>query len=89
MNQTLTGIFLITIVSMTNASDRSGPVGLVPTIEDADNVVRAPSYSPYAGRNFPTQVFSGDTHTENSLDPEVPMFLQERAYTSPIWYTQQ
>ena len=22
-----------------------------------------------------------------AMDPEVPMFLQDRAYTSPIWYT--
>lgn len=32
-------------------------------------------FPPYAGRNFPTQVYFGDPH------------LQERAYTSPIWYT--
>jgi hypothetical protein len=45
-------------------------VGLVPTPEDANNVVRTPSYSPYAGRNFPTNVYFGDTHThtDNSLD---------------------
>ena len=45
-------------------------VGLLPTDEDADNVSKRPSYSPYAGRNFPTQVFWGDTHvhTDNSLD---------------------
>lgn len=46
--------------------------GLSPTV-DADSVkasVKAPGYSPYAGRNFPTQVYWGDTHvhTDNSLD---------------------
>ena len=32
--------------------------------------LRKPGYSPYAGRNFPTKVFWGDTHlhTNNSLD---------------------
>src|SRR3981081_2153337 len=31
---------------------------------------KAPGYSPYAGRNFPTRVLWGDTHlhTANSLD---------------------
>ena len=48
----------------------SNPPGMVPTPEDSDNVVREPSYSPYAGRNFPTNVYFGDTHvhTDNSLD---------------------
>lgn len=48
----------------------SGPVGMVPTQDDSSNVVRTPSYSPYAGRNFPTEVYWGDTHvhTDNSLD---------------------
>ena len=38
--------------------------------EDADNLLKTPSYSPYAGRNFPTQVYWGDTHlhTSNSMD---------------------
>ncbi|MFW2388317.1 MAG: DUF3604 domain-containing protein [Polyangiales bacterium] len=40
---------------------------------DADTVrasVKEPGYSPYAGRNFPTRVYWGDTHvhTDNSLD---------------------
>jgi hypothetical protein len=32
--------------------------------------VKQPGYSPYAGRNFPTEVYWGDTHvhTDNSLD---------------------
>lgn len=48
----------------------SSPVGMIPTPEDARNVVRTPSYSPYAGRKFPTEVYWGDTHvhTDNSLD---------------------
>ena len=37
-------------------------------------------FSPYAGRNFPAQVYWGDTHLHTSMS-------QERAYTSAIWYT--
>jgi hypothetical protein len=46
------------------------PVGLTPTAEDAGGMAKKPSYSPYAGRGFPTQVYWGDTHvhTDNSLD---------------------
>jgi hypothetical protein len=38
--------------------------------EDVKGVFKAPGYSPYAGRGFPTQVYWGDTHlhTSNSLD---------------------
>jgi hypothetical protein len=41
-----------------------------PTEEDADLYPAQKHYSPYAGRNFPTDVFWGDTHvhTGNSLD---------------------
>ena len=46
------------------------PVGLTPTAEDAAAMTKKPSYSPYAGRGFPTQVYWGDSHvhTDNSLD---------------------
>ena len=59
--------------SMTPAfAQEEGFPGLSPR-GDTDAVktsVRAPGYSPYAGRNFPTQVYWGDTHvhTDNSLD---------------------
>jgi hypothetical protein len=33
----------------------------------ADQVMRKPAYSPYAGRNFPTRPFFGDTHLHTSL----------------------
>jgi hypothetical protein len=34
---------------------------------EATTVLANPSYSPYAGRNFPTQVFWGDTHLHTAL----------------------
>ena len=42
----------------------------MPTEEGVASGVKEPSYSPYAGRNFPTKVLWGDTHlhTTNSLD---------------------
>ena len=45
-------------------------VGLTPSEEDVRSTIKEPAYSPYAGRNFPTEVFWGDTHvhTNNSLD---------------------
>ena len=36
-------------------------------------------YSPFPEQNYPNNVFFGDTHLHTSI--------QERAYTSPIWYT--
>jgi hypothetical protein len=38
--------------------------------EEAAPLYKAPGYSPYAGRNYPTRVLWGDTHlhTANSLD---------------------
>ncbi len=39
-------------------------------MEEGENIHKKRGYSPYAGRNFPTQVYWGDTHlhTSNSLD---------------------
>jgi Protein of unknown function (DUF3604) len=35
--------------------------------QTADRVAKKPSYSPYAGRNFPTRPFFGDTHLHTSV----------------------
>jgi hypothetical protein len=35
--------------------------------ESADRVAKKPSYSPYAGRNFPTRPFFGDTHLHTAI----------------------
>jgi hypothetical protein len=64
-------IAAITIFLGTSAIGQEGSLpGMSPTPDDADNVVREASYSPYAGRTFPTNVYWGDTHvhTDNSLD---------------------
>jgi hypothetical protein len=60
---------VIAIVTGVQAQEQD-PVGLTPTEEDAAGMAKKPSYSPYAGRGFPTQVYWGDTHvhTDNSLD---------------------
>ncbi len=52
------------------AQEKGSMAGDRPTDEDMRNTVKKPSYSPYAGRNFPTKVYWGDTHvhTMNSLD---------------------
>jgi hypothetical protein len=67
--RTVTLVSFLFAFSLAWAQD-GNPPGMVPTPEDSDNVVREPSYSPYAGRNFPTNVYFGDTHvhTDNSLD---------------------
>lgn len=46
------------------------PVGLTPTDQDKGSIAGSKHYSPYAGRNFPTDVYWGDTHlhTNQSLD---------------------
>ena len=57
-------------VAVSAAAQQQDPVGLTPTSDDAANVAKTPGFSPYAGRNFPTEVYWGDTHlhTRNSLD---------------------
>jgi hypothetical protein len=58
------------LISLPAFSQGNNPVGLTPTEEDAGGMGMQSSYSPYARRGFPTQVYWGDTHvhTDNSLD---------------------
>ncbi len=48
--------------------------------DDVTDALNKRSYSPYADRNFPTQVYWGDTHlhTDISMDGWHLVFLQER-----------
>ena len=66
----LVALLALAAVSNTASAQAAGGVGQIPTDEDAGNIVRPPSYSPYARRSFPTEVYWGDTHvhTDLSLD---------------------
>ena len=71
MKKTLNLLFaIVCAIAMAAGVQAQDPVGLTPTPEDAAGMAKKPSYSPYAGRGFPTQVYWGDTHvhTDNSLD---------------------
>lgn len=59
MKNTLKVLTFVTVVccSAAIASDK----------EDASKQFKKPGYSPYAGRNFATQVYFGDTHLHTSL----------------------
>ncbi len=56
------------LTSPVSADKQVGEMTLSP--EEGAQIFKEPGYSPYAGRNFPTQVYWGDTHlhTANSLD---------------------
>ncbi|MEE9533083.1 MAG: DUF3604 domain-containing protein, partial [Acidimicrobiia bacterium] len=42
--------------------------------EDAEDLLKAPGYSPYAGRTFPTRVYWGDTHLHTNLSLDARAF---------------
>ena len=62
----LTVMCLALALALPVSADYVGSV----TKEDLKGIVKKPPYSPYGGRNFPTNVYWGDTHlhTSNSLD---------------------
>lgn len=63
-------MLVLLISTVLTQSAAAQDVGLTLSEDDVRSSIRKPSYSPYAGRSFPTEVFWGDTHvhTNNSLD---------------------
>ena len=45
-----------------------------PTEEDSHAFKKEKTWSPYAGRNFPTQVFFGDTHVHTGMSMDAGAF---------------
>jgi hypothetical protein len=81
---TVLAVFLTTVLSSPLIAADINPPGL--GAPDEKQAARGhsskPVYSPYAGRGFTTRPFFGVKPLEDTT-----MTLQERAYTSPIWYT--
>ena len=86
MSVTRAFTFVVTLCAVTaTAALAQDPVGLPPpppTIEGAFPAQK--HFSPYAGRNFPTQVFWGDTHLHTGMSMDAGAFgarlLPEDAY---------
>jgi hypothetical protein len=55
-----------------SATRQVGEMTLTP--EDASGIFKAPGYSPYAGRSFPTRVYWGDTHLHTNLSLDARAF---------------
>ena len=54
-------LFSVTIIA------QEDPIGITPTDEDKTSIVGSKHFSPYAGRNYPTNVYWGDTHVHTNL----------------------
>jgi len=67
-----TTVFLVTAFAQPACADY---VGAVKGDEEAvKKAIKKPGYSPYAGRNFPTQVYWGDTHLHTNLSLDARAF---------------
>ncbi len=67
-------VFLATVVFAAPVLAQDSP-GLVAPTEDAENAFPSQEhFSPYAGRNFPDQVFWGDTHLHTGMSMDAGAF---------------
>jgi hypothetical protein len=66
----IAAIALFPAIALGQDNRIGGRVGEMSLTSEDVGLFKVPSYSPYSGRRFPTQVFWGDTHlhTSNSLD---------------------
>ncbi|TMV08925.1 DUF3604 domain-containing protein [Ruegeria sediminis] len=46
----------------------------VPSVESLEGVYKGKTYSPYAKRDFPSNVYWGDTHLHTALSPDAGLF---------------
>ncbi|UCD33444.1 MAG: DUF3604 domain-containing protein, partial [Desulfobacterales bacterium] len=68
----ITAVFLVVVYAHPAFADYAGAIKA--DKEAVKNAIKAPGYSPYAGRNFPTMVLWGDTHLHTSLSLDARAF---------------
>ena len=79
--------FFLGVASLLTLATVAGAQDQLPTKDAVTTQLSDTQYSPYAGRNFPTQVYWGDTHlhTQVSVDAGTMTRLsQENAIPSPL-----
>jgi hypothetical protein len=70
----LVAAFLFAFTLPTIAKAESQQVGEMMLDASQADLFKKPGYSPYAGRNFPTQVYWGDTHLHTNLSLDARAF---------------
>jgi hypothetical protein len=69
----LLGIIALSVPAF--AEQASHQVGeMMLDVDDAEKLFKKPGYSPYAGRNFPTRVYWGDSHLHTNLSLDARAF---------------
>ena len=71
----LSGLLAVAVALPASAAEPSAPGLAAPDKETAESVHSSkPTYSPYAGRNFPTRPLFGDTHLHTSYSMDAGAF---------------
>ena len=71
----VTGLMAVAVALPVSAAEPSAPGLAAPDKETAESVHSSkPTYSPYAGRNFPTRPLFGDTHLHTSYSMDAGAF---------------
>ncbi len=68
----LLGIIALSVPALAQEAQQVGEMML--DVEDAEKLFKKPGYSPYAGRNFPTRVYWGDSHLHTNLSLDARAF---------------
>jgi hypothetical protein len=67
-------MFLLGLITFSVPASADDVSTIAQDMEAVKKAIKKPGYSPYAGRNFPTQVYWGDTHLHTNLSLDARAF---------------
>jgi hypothetical protein len=70
----LSSLLLLIIPAVDSTAGETHQVGEMSLSDQDADLFQKPGYSPYAGRNYPTQVYWGDTHVHTNLSLDARAF---------------